>query len=76
MTAGSVAGAGLADEFARVHALNRAMTESGGGTLGDLARLELATVAGKLSAPMGWWSCPWCWMDYVRPVYAAGTQAA
>lgn len=58
-----------AQELHRVHKLNQALTEKGNATLGDLADLGLATIAGTLSDPRGWFSCPWCWRDYVRPGY-------
>lgn len=72
----------LADELCelqRVFKLNQALTERGNATLGDLVELGLATVAGKLATPRGWWSCPWCWRDYVRPGYRpanAGNEGA
>jgi hypothetical protein len=58
-----------AREFRRVFSLNQMLTERGNATIGDLADLGLATVAGKLANPDGYWSCAWCWMDYVRPGY-------
>lgn len=61
-------------EVQRVFTLNQALTEQGSVTLGDLVDLGLATVNGKLSAPCGYWSCPWCWMDYVRPGYSGAAQ--
>jgi hypothetical protein len=56
-------------EVLRVFTLNQALTQQGNVTLGDLVDLGLATVAGQLADPRGYWSCPWCWMDYDRPSY-------
>lgn len=67
-TVGGLNGA-AAREAQRVFNLNQALTEQGNVTLSDLVDLGLATVAGNLSTPRGYWSCPWCWMDYVRPGY-------
>jgi hypothetical protein len=56
-------------EVIRVFALNQAMTEQGSATLGQLAELGLATVAGQLTNPCGYWHCAACWMDYPSPGY-------
>lgn len=62
-------GDAAAQELHRVHKLQQALTEKGNATLGDLAKLSLATIAGKLSKPRGSWCCAWCWTDHDCPGY-------